>query len=133
DLESPADVRSGQDGVTFGKSEWLPGSKLIRVVEVRLYVGMRVRDAQAPVPERTRSEGIGTRAADLEIQSGIRLHEALVGRRAAEAHFAIWADLRRVDHRIQEEDELVVGGVDDRVRHHAVEREAADQEQRRDP
>ena len=61
------------------------------------------------------------------------MDEPLVGRRAAEVDLAVGHDLGRFDRRVQHVHELIVEAVDDRAGEHAVEREAADQQQRRDP
>src|SRR3954453_11953629 len=108
DLESPAHVRSGKDRVTFGDPERLVRPKLICVEEMRLYVRMRVGDAQAPVPQGARGKGVHPFAAYLEVKPGIWLDEALVRGRPVEAHLSVGPDFRRVDHRVQEELELAV-------------------------
>ena len=83
DLEAPADLRSGQDGVALGDAQRLGvgGGEFVAVVKVRLDVLVAVDDPQAPVPQRARGEGIRALAADLEIEARIGLDEALVGGR----------------------------------------------------
>ena len=93
------------------------------------------------VPSITRAAGptaIGRkvrtpRSADLEVEAGVRLDEPLVRWRAVEAHFAVRPYLEAATSDVQLHHQLVIEIIDDRPREHTVEREAADQQERRDP
>jgi hypothetical protein len=93
------------------------------------------RPRAAPVPQASGREigsgaaAAGAGGADLEIDAGIGLEEALVGGRAVEEGLALRADLGRGDQRGQHIIERGVEIAGDGVGQHPVERIAADAEQ----
>src|SRR3954451_3811123 len=94
ELEAPADLRSGQDRVALGDAQRLRmvgHREFVAVIKVRLHVRMAVRDEQQAVPQRSRRKGVDARAADLEVEAGIRFDEALIGWRAVEPDLAVGA------------------------------------------
>ena len=97
----------GRIDVALDDAQRLAG-EFAAVVGVDVDVVVAAVDAQPPVPQRARREGVGALAADLEIDARIGLEEALVGGRAVEADLAVRADLRRGDHRVEDIFELVV-------------------------
>ena len=87
DLESPSNLRSGQDHIAFGNAQRL-AVELVAVVDMDLDVAMAILNLRRR-SHRDREEGVGSLAADLEIDAGIRLDEPLIGRRAIEPDFAV--------------------------------------------
>ena len=68
DLETPADVRSGQDHVPLGYAQRL-AFEFVAVVDVDVDVPVAILDLQTPVPQGSRGERVGAFAADLEIDA----------------------------------------------------------------
>ena len=130
-LEPPTDLRLRQDDIALDDAQRLIG-EFLAVILVQINVVVRL-DFQPPVPQRSRRKRIRAGARHLEIQPRIGLEKALVGGRAIEADLAVGADLGRGDHRVQHIVQLRIEIVDDRSRHHAVERIAAAQQQHADP
>ena len=83
------------------------------------------RNGQFGVPQRTRRESVRACARNLEVDAGIRLEEALVGGGAVETDFAVWANLRCSNHRIEDILELLIEILDNRGGEDAIECEAA--------
>ncbi len=131
-LEAPDDRRSGQARIALHHAQRLV-LELVAVIDVGALVAVIAARLERPIPQRTRAEGEMARAGHLIIEARSGLEETLVAQRPVEADLADGVDLGRGDHRAQHILQLGVEVTRDRHVEHAIECEAAADQQDRDP
>src|SRR3990167_983869 len=88
---------------------------------------------EAAIPQRTAWKDLAPLPADLPIETTVWFKEAQVTQRAVEEHFAIGPDLGRGNHGGEHAGELLVEVLLDEIGHRAIERDAAAEQEHRDP
>jgi hypothetical protein len=128
----PFDIAAGQLDRALDDPQRL-FAELVGIVVQRLAPRLFAAQLQRPVPQRARQVGIVALPGDLPVQAAVGLEEALVAEWAVEPDVAERVDLGRGDHRRERVVERLVELADDEAGECPVQRDAADQQQDRDP